>query len=78
MHEMGIRIPEDCALIGFTDNPLNKYLNPSLSAISQPTIDIGRRSAELLIDLIENKSNGFITDQLETIMEIRDSSRRFA
>lgn len=75
MQEMGIRIPEDCALIGFSDNPLNKFLSPALSAISQPTIDIGKRSAELLIDLIESKSAGFETVQLETIMEIRESSK---
>jgi LacI family transcriptional regulator len=76
--EMNIRIPEDCALIGFSDNPLNKFLTPSLSSVTQPTLNIGQRSAELLIDLIETKTlpESFQTVELETSLDIRDSSRR--
>ena len=78
LKEMGIRIPEDCALIGFSDNPLNAYLDPSLSSVSQPTLDIGQRSAELLINLIESKATSIElqTIQLETILNIRNSSVR--
>jgi len=76
LQDLGLRIPEDCALIGFSDNPLNRFLNPSLSSISQPTLDIGQRSAELLIDLIENKTAEFTTVELDTIMTIRESSRK--
>jgi LacI family transcriptional regulator len=76
LQDLGLRIPEDCALIGFSDNPLNRFLNPSLSSISQPTLDIGQRSAELLIDLIENKTSEFTTVELDTIMTIRESSKK--
>ena len=78
LKELNLRIPQDCALIGFSDNPLNNYLNPSLSSISQPTLEIGKRSAELLIDLIESKSPPaeYQTLQLETILNIRDSSTK--
>jgi LacI family transcriptional regulator len=78
LKELNLRIPQDCALIGFSDNPLNNYLSPSLSSISQPTLEIGKRSAELLIDLIESKSPPakYQTVQLETILNIRDSSTK--
>jgi LacI family transcriptional regulator len=78
LQEMKINIPGDCALIGFSDNPLNRFLNPSLSSISQPTLEIGKRAATLLIDQIENQSveTGYTTVQLETILEIRDSTRK--
>jgi LacI family transcriptional regulator len=78
LKELNLRIPQDCALIGFSDNPLNSHLNPSLSSVSQPTFEIGKRSAELLIDLIESKSPPaeYKTVQLETILNIRDSSTR--
>lgn len=78
LKELNLRIPQDCALIGFSDNPLNNYLSPSLSSVSQPTLEIGKRSAELLIDLIESKSPPaeYKTVQLETILNIRDSSTR--
>jgi LacI family transcriptional regulator len=76
LKELNLRIPQDCALIGFSDNPLNDYLSPSLSSISQPTFEIGKRSAELLIDLIESKTPPakYQTLQLETILNIRGSS----
>lgn len=78
LKEMQIRIPEDCALIGFSDNPLNNYLDPALSSISQPTLEIGKRSAALLIDQIESKSTPteFREVQLETILNIRASSTK--
>jgi LacI family transcriptional regulator len=78
LKEMNLRIPEDVALIGFSDNPLNKFLTPALSSIRQPTFDIGQNAARLLIDLIENKAEDkeFQTVKLETSLEIMESSRR--
>ena len=80
LQDMNIRVPEDCALIGFSDNPLNKYLNPSLSSVRQPTVEIGRRSANLLIDLIENETpqEEPILVELETSLELLSSSRKRA
>ena len=34
---------------------LSRYLNPSLTAVCQPTLAIGQNAAELLIELIESK-----------------------
>lgn len=78
LKEMDLRIPEDVALIGFSDNPLNKLLTPSLSCIRQPTFQIGQKSAELLIELIENKNEvkKYKTVRLETILDIMASSKR--
>jgi len=76
LKQMEVRIPEDCALIGFSDNPLNEYLNPSLSSVSQPTLDIGQRSAELLINMIESKATSPVAETIElgTILNKRESS----
>ncbi|MBL7700594.1 MAG: LacI family DNA-binding transcriptional regulator [Chitinophagaceae bacterium] len=76
LKEMNLSIPEDVAIIGFSDNPLNNILKPSLSCIRQPTYEIGKKSAELLIDLIEQKGAGkkFHTVQLDTVMDIMESS----
>jgi len=78
LKDMNLRIPEDVALVGFSDNPLNHLLAPALTAIRQPTFDIGQQSAELLIDLIENKNAAprYKTVQLETTLDIQASSRR--
>jgi len=80
LKEMNLRIPEDVALVGFSDNPINHLLAPSLTSIRQPTFDIGQQAAELLLNLIENKSGSprFKTVQLETSLDIQASSQRTA
>ncbi len=78
LKEQGLRIPEDVALAGFSDNPLNPYLAPALTSIRQPTFEIGQKAAELLIEQIENPGDEmqFKTLTLETEMEICASSLR--
>lgn len=49
---MGLSIPGDVSVIGFDDIPLAKYANPPLSTVGQPTVDIGRLAAQMLIDRI--------------------------
>lgn len=80
LKEMNLRIPEDVALVGFSDNPINHLLAPPLTSIRQPTFDIGQQAAELLLNLIENKSGSprFKTVQLETSLDIQASSQRTA
>lgn len=79
LQDMGLRIPDDVAIIGFSDNPLSRLIAPSLSCIRQPTFDIGQRSAELLLDLIEKKNKKdtlktYKTIRLNTTMDIHASS----
>ena len=77
LKEMRLNIPEDVAIIGFSDNPLNSILKPALSCIRQPTFEIGKKSAELLLQLIDCKSpdKEFQTIELGTTMDIMESSR---
>ena len=49
LHEMQVRIPGDMALAGFDDMPWATSLNPPLTAVAQPDIEIGRSAAELLL-----------------------------
>lgn len=78
LHEMGHRIPDDIALIGFANTELADVLTPSLSTLHQPALEIGRLAAEKLIALIARKgiSEGYETVRLPARLDIRDSSRR--
>lgn len=53
LQEMGYRIPQNIALIGFTNTSLANSLHPPLSTIYQPAIAIGETAANRLIDIIE-------------------------
>ena len=73
LHEAGIRIPDEIALIGFDDMPWATSLNPPLTAISQPSQEIGSAAAELLLDRIAQPSRAVRHLILRTQLVIRAS-----
>ncbi len=62
MHEM--QIPK-LMVIGFTNGYLSEYSNPPLTAIDQHGEDIGRKTAQMLIERIESKRD--IPDRTEIV-----------
>jgi LacI family transcriptional regulator len=54
VEENGVTIPEDLSVLGFDDYSWNQHFNPTLTAVAQPTRQIGRQSFELLREMIEH------------------------
>ncbi len=52
----GLRVPEDVSVIGFDDIHLAAYTSPPLTTIRQPTYEMGRHAAEILMDTIGSVS----------------------
>ena len=73
---IGIKIPDDIALVGFSNSPLVELMNPSLTSVKQPAFEMGQTATELLIKLIESKRavTEFETVVLQTEVIVRDSS----
>ena len=73
-----ISVPEDVALMGFSNSPLGELMNPSLSAVKQPAFEMGQTATELLIKIIESKRavTEFETIVLQTEVITRDSSAK--
>lgn len=55
LHQHGLRIPEDVAVIGFDDLGFAPFLNPPLTTVRAPTESVGRIAAERLFGLLENQ-----------------------
>ena len=53
--EYGIRVPEELAVVGYSDLPNASLLKVSLSTIRQPRSLIGRAAAEMLLARMEQK-----------------------
>ncbi len=49
LRRRGFEIPGDVAVVGFDDRPESKFLDPSLTTVSQPWYTIGQRAGELLM-----------------------------
>ena len=73
IHNLGLKIPEEIAIIGFDDMPWSISLNPPLSAVSQPGYDIGKRAAEMLFHRIDDPESAFARVVLSTKLIIRSS-----
>jgi LacI family transcriptional regulator len=54
--KLGLNIPNDVQVIGFTDGVLSKQANPSLTTVSQHAQQMGEKAADLLIDKLESEN----------------------
>lgn len=54
--QLKLRIPEDVALIGFTDDVHAKYMTPKLSAIEDQSEQMGRTACRLLLNHIAGET----------------------
>lgn len=54
LRSIKLRVPEDVSVIGFDDINLAAAVTPSLTTVRQPITEIGKKAAELLINIIEN------------------------
>jgi len=53
--ELGLRIPDDVALVGYDDIGPSAMLQPPLTTVRTAYHDFGRLAAQLLLDLIEGR-----------------------
>jgi len=77
LENRGIRVPEHVSVLGFDDYVWNRYFNPSLTAVSQFTYDMGRRSFGLLLPLMTKEQDIEPTERqiwLPTELRIRNST----
>lgn len=75
----GLHIPDDIALVGFSNAPHSAFVDPPLTSVVQPTFEIGQAAAELLLKHIEKGINYQPeTRILKTSLIIRKSSQRNA
>ena len=73
----GLRIPDDIAVVGFTESKMAVIIEPNLTSIEQPTFEMGKAAAELLMEQLKNKSDekrACKTIFLDAKLNVRESS----
>jgi LacI family transcriptional regulator len=68
-NELGIRVPDDIALVGFDDIPIARFLSPPLTTVKVPIAHLGRRGLELLLD----PPDGNCSETLNPALIVRQS-----
>lgn len=78
-HKLGLKVPQDISIIGFTDGIISKYSSPAITTISQNGIKMGEKAARMLIERLENEEledyeEQYKTEVIETELIQREST----
>ena len=56
LRDLGLRVPEDVAVVGYDSTSICAHTEPPLTSVRQPIYAMARRATELLVAHIEEKS----------------------
>jgi LacI family transcriptional regulator len=74
----GLVVPDDVALVGFDDFPFpwSDAFRPHLTTVAQPTYELGRRAAEMLVQRLKRSSSASLAGRvvLDGKLVVRESS----
>ena len=70
-----VRVPDELAVVGFDDIPFAGLANPRLTTVAQPSAEMGRLAAAMLLDA---DKNGQVPRSVKLPVElvVRESSLR--
>ncbi|MDR1506942.1 MAG: LacI family transcriptional regulator [Treponema sp.] len=74
LKDEGLRIPEDVSVVGFDDIDISSYFMPRLTTISQPLLEIGERTAQILHKYISGEQEDVMDITLPHKLIIREST----
>lgn len=74
LHEHGIRVPEQIAVIGFDDIDLASRTVPKLSSVKLPLYEMSKAAVQKIIDMVGTSEPSFSTLSLPTELILRESS----
>lgn len=76
INEAKLRIPEDIAIVGFSNNKITSLVNPPITTVNQPSFEMGKKAVEILIEMINNRQGNYQkkTVVLEAELIIRGST----
>ncbi len=74
----GIKVPNDIAVVGFSNETISAIIEPSLTTINQSGFEIGKTATELLISQIASGSKNIVNERIVIKARLieRDSSQK--
>jgi LacI family repressor for deo operon, udp, cdd, tsx, nupC, and nupG len=72
--DLGLDCPRDVSVVGFDDIAYSRYLQPTLTTVSQPMAEIGRETVRLLIDILNGDCDRLVFKTLAHHLIVRAST----
>ena len=78
LKKMGVKIPEEVCVVGFSNEPFTKYMELPITSVDQTPVEMGRNAAKVFLEQIEGSKTLTIEKKVVLAPElyIRDSSNR--
>jgi LacI family transcriptional regulator len=78
-HKIGLKVPNDLAVIAFTDGMISKYSTPTITTVSQSGKKMGNKAAKMLIKRLESEEEeegeeNYRTEVISTHLIEREST----
>src|ERR1700744_1462911 len=75
--EKGLSMPGDIGLVGFNNEPVMRLLTPAISSVDMPSFELGKAAAKLFIEVMHNKEDmRMVEEVLRPKLIVRESSKR--
>jgi LacI family transcriptional regulator len=74
LRRRGLRIPGDVSLVGFDDVPWMGMVDPAITVVEQPTLELGRRAALLLLRRLDGPTLEPAVEILQPRLVVRGST----
>ena len=74
LRRRGMRIPGDVSLVGFDDVPWMEMVEPGITVVEQPTLELGRRAARLLLRRLNGPTLPPAVEILQPRLVVRGST----
>lgn len=76
INKIGKKVPDDIAVIGFTDGIISQFSTPTITTVSQNGIKMGQKAAKMLIERLEKEEDDeqYTTEIIETELIFREST----
>jgi LacI family transcriptional regulator len=74
VRERGLRVPDDLSLVGFDDVPWMTLVEPAVTVVAQPTVELGRRAAKLVLRRLRDPTCETAVECLRPSLVVRRST----
>lgn len=74
LKKRGIRVPENMAVLGYDDIPAAEVVEPALTTVRQPKLEMGDYAINMVIDKIEGREKGMKHKELNAKLIVRESA----
>jgi DNA-binding LacI/PurR family transcriptional regulator len=74
LRHRGKLVPQDVAVLGYDDIPAAEVVEPSLTTVRQPKLEMGDYAINMIIDKIEGREKGIKHKELNAKLIIRESA----